>query len=89
MPDHGQIKESPERRQKLQHLHDLMVDRVIKALETEEQPNVSMLRTCLEVLKANDMDVDALALEKPVLGAIASIACSRIQLSGTIAVESA
>ena len=60
MPDHGQIQESPERHQKLQHLHDLMVDRAIKALETEEQPNASMLRTCLEVLKANDVDVNAL-----------------------------
>ena len=50
----------PERRQKLQHLHDLMVDQAIKALETEEQPNASMLRTCLEVLKANDVDVNAL-----------------------------
>ena len=33
---------------------------VTKALETEEQPNASMLRTCLEVLKANDVDVNAL-----------------------------
>ena len=37
-----------------------MVDQAIKALETEEQPNASMLRTCLEVLKANDVDVNAL-----------------------------
>jgi len=55
-----QIQEYPERHQKLQHLHDLMVDQAIKALETEEQPNASMLRTCLEVLKANDVDVNAL-----------------------------
>ena len=60
MPDQDQIQESPERHQKLQHLHDLMVDQAIKALETEEQPNASMLRTCLEVLKANDVDVNAL-----------------------------
>ncbi len=39
---------------------DLMVDQAIKALETEDQPNASMLRTCLEVLKANDVDVNAL-----------------------------
>ena len=36
MPDQDQIQESPERRQKLQHLHDLMVGQAIKALETEE-----------------------------------------------------
>ena len=60
MPDQDQTQECPERRQKLQHLHDLMVDQAIKALETEEQPNASMLRTCLEVLKANDVDVNAI-----------------------------
>ena len=60
MPDQDQIQESPGRHQKLQHLHDLMVDQAIKALGTEEQPNASMLRTCLEVLKANDVDVNAL-----------------------------
>jgi len=63
MPGQDQIQESPERRQKLQHLHDLMVDQAIKALETEEQPDASMLRTCLEVLKANDVDVNALEEE--------------------------
>ena len=60
MPDQDQTQESPERHQKLQHLHDLMVDRAINALENEEQPHASMLRTCLEVLKANDVDVNAL-----------------------------
>ena len=60
MPDQDQIQEILERRQKLQHLHDLMADRAIKALETEEQPNALMLRTCLEVLKATDVDVNAL-----------------------------
>ena len=60
MPDQDQIQESPGRHQKLQHLHDLMVGQAIKALETEDQPNASMLRTCLEVLKANDVDVNAL-----------------------------
>ena len=44
MPDQDQIKESPERHQKLQHLHALMVDRAIKALETEAQPNASKAR---------------------------------------------
>ena len=60
MPDQDQTQESPERHQKLQRLHDLMVDRAIKALKTEEHPNASMLRTCLEVLKANDVDVNTL-----------------------------
>ena len=65
MPDQDQIQESPERHQKLQHLHDLMVDQAIKALETEEQPNASMLQTCLEVLKANDVDMNALEEKTP------------------------
>ena len=65
MPDQDQIQESPERHQKLQHLHDLMVDQAIKALETEEQPNASMLRTCLEVLKANDVRCERLGGEDP------------------------
>lgn len=54
MPDQVQIQEFPERHQKL---HGLVVDRVLKALETEKEPNASTLRTCLDVLKASDVDV--------------------------------
>jgi hypothetical protein len=76
MPDQDQIQESPGRHQKLQHLHDLMVGQAIKALETEDQPNASMLRTCLEVLKANDVDVNALEDEDPSTRASSPAFCS-------------
>ena len=49
MPDQDQIQESPGRHQKLQHLHDLMVDQAIKALETAIgiDPNLLLARNLL------------------------------------------